>query len=337
MQREGDHRDDELDEPTIVQLRALTRLSEGSYGAVASDRSDRSALWQAISRFERSINAERRVGLPRIRLVREGGQALTEQGEILAIAAKTVVQAADSFHGSLLDVLHEPNELMLACYPAQAPLVGFLQTRKGDEFPAIQLVDIDDGFRDDAGEDLLDRLRKGQIDITIAPSSADLKTLKSTYLYSWNLAVISRPGVIPGDDEDVDIAKLGEYPLLVSPRGHATRELLESAESTLNVKFESTSVDALVGLAATGFGVAVVAGDSLPVQSARSAVRERWKLVSHEESVLGGHFIAAHRRSSAATPAVTEVVNELARSAKQRVEARNSKFIHISPEVLVHE
>jgi DNA-binding transcriptional LysR family regulator len=114
----------------------------------------------------------------------------------------------------------------------------------------------------------LDVLRAGEVDVAVGPRSDDA----AHQLEGFALSEVDVAVLLPRDHawrahRRIEVARLRDEPLLVSPPGSLSRTLLTQACARAGfeprVRLATASPVMLVALARTGFGVAVVASDAL--------------------------------------------------------------------------
>jgi hypothetical protein len=177
--------------------------------------------------------------------------------------------------------------------------------------------------REEGGAGLVDSLRRGQVDLVIAPDDrtraasrgasevSGAEAVSSVPLYRWALVAAVRPGhplasnVAGGT---VDREDLFRHELLVSPPGHRTRDLLDlmrDVENRFVVAGTSPESGALIALAHHSDRVAVVASDSALIEgpwirsrsgrAGRDRLPPHWPALVSGGKVLGGGYRAYYR------------------------------------------
>jgi hypothetical protein len=312
-------------DPTLSQLRALERAAELTPGS--ADTLERQRIWQSVYRLEEYTQ---RVGGTRLELVQRHSGGLTLSGERLLAEAIKVAAAVDRFNIAIRSDPVAPPHVRVACYPAQASLVAWAARRleSVNSEVSVDLAAIDDTFRRDSGGSLLSRLERGEIDVVIAPRSVGRASVRQRPLYTWNLlAVGSVEWCAPFGGSFIDMNQLLEQRhLMTSPVGHQTSVLMESNGMDRTPWFTSASVDALCSLAESGWGVAVVAGDSVPVRRTDAEVCRNWPLVAADGSVLSGTCMAIIRQDES-RPIVLQLVEELGSSVVEEPSFGNRRVI----------
>jgi DNA-binding transcriptional LysR family regulator len=324
-----DDQGDQVSDPVLAQLRALQAVSGGEGYAVARGRGlSRTQLWQQIYRLERYVNGtDDEPASRRVRLVRPGGRELTQTGRDLLLTANPLLEAVDQIKGFVADLRRTTSEVRVACFPALAHIVASAaNSDKSRGSRLLGLAAVTDDLRRDLGGDLLRGLHGGEYDMVIAPAVDILDaSVRQFPLYRWDLvAVCSETSTLYGR-EKVSIAELEAVTVLASPVGHQTRALC----SELSVSFESSSVDALFELADIGYGVAIVAGDSVPIRQRehQNLSTRAWPVVTREGKALGGTYATIIRSSSG--PETQAAVREVAKAAAERL--GRSLYVQLEP------
>lgn len=159
------------------------------------------------------------------------------------------------------------------------------------------------------GAGLARRVEHGEIDLTVAPSDSAVGDGVGKLLThrSLLLAAVSAEHELassePGGELDVDRLLDGDFPLLVSPRGHTTRDLLDSREgrgSRFNVEVTGPEPAALVAFQ-SGRRVPIVASDSIfPPHIAGDrnvgwAIPSHWPALVSQGKLLGTQYAIFYR------------------------------------------
>lgn len=143
----------------------------------------------------------------------------------------------------------------------------------------FRLAPTEDQWRRDP-RPLLQGLRDGAYDVVVSPVPQSnrhegVHGLSRQPLLDWRAVAVlprthgllSRPGVTLKD--------LARERLLLSPRQHSTRDLL----GDLVAAYESENPEVLYSMAVEGFGVAVLAGDTLPLRHTPQDRQLHWPVV----------------------------------------------------------
>ncbi len=216
----------------------------------------------ALSRQIRALEAE----LHETLLLRHGrGVEPTEAGKRLLVHCQEILQLVAHAREDVLARRAEPlGQVTIAMPPTLArqlslPLIQAFET----ELPKARLA-IMEGF----SVHLTEWLLTGRTDLALVYDPEPLPTLAISPLYQERLSLISPVGQAPS--RALSLAQLGRYPLALPQRGHIFRRVMESAAAmagvTLDVRWEMSSVPAILDLVAAGKGHA-----ALGEQAARSS------------------------------------------------------------------
>lgn len=233
----------------------------------------------ALSRQVRALEAE----LHETLLLRHGrGVEPTEAGKRLLEHCHEILQLVAHAREDLLARRSEPvGQVTIAMPPTLArqlslPLIQAFE----DELPKARLA-IMEGFSIHLTEWLL----TGRTDLALVYDPEPLPTLAIRPLYRERLSLVSPVGRAPA--RAPGLGQLGRYPLALPQRGHIFRRVMESAAAmagvTLDVRWEMSSVPAILDLVAAGKGYA-----ALGEEAARSS-EHRGRLVATPFAGAGIH------------------------------------------------
>jgi DNA-binding transcriptional LysR family regulator len=307
-------------DPNLSQLRALRRLSEaGSYEAAAGREWTRQALWQQIHRLELYVNRHA-AGTRVIRIAPEG--RLSDEGRLLLAAGEQALEAVDAVRTVVRDLGRGHPVVRLGCFPAHALIATLAseELRQSGSPVSLQLDAMSDDLRRDRGRELIRWLRDDLADVVIGDSG--LQNVIARFLvaaeplYSWQLIAVVGPNSDLRGSSTVELSNLSAHRLMASPRGHASRELVEETASTIRIDFESESVDALFTLARADWGVALLPNDALPVSQTAESVRRQWPRVTVNGSPIGGQYSAMYAAHARPRSAARRTALALARAAQ---------------------
>lgn len=251
---------------TFEQLRALLRVAEGG-GYAAAGGGSKQAGYQKLKRLQAALLGHERA--PRI--VAAGGWDLAPAGHRLLGDVLEVVKALDKLHARAAEVAGS-ERVEVACLPAHLPVIEEAWGRWASRQDRREVIlrDVSDRHRADLGRELVALARTGAVDVAVAPDGTEGgEAVTTTPMYRWPVRVVTDEGHPLSDRSSIELSELQDLAddLLASPPGYFSRGLLLSAGVPLSFAFESASVDALVELATRGRGVALVAGDAIPVQN----------------------------------------------------------------------
>jgi len=127
-----------------------------------------------------------------------------------------------------------------------------------DQFPAIAIV-----LAEDASDRLADGVRNGRFDVALLGTAQPLPPgLKSQLVADERLVAAVPPGHPLAVRPTIELAALGEYPLITLPVGAGVRSALDTACAAVGVSahvaLEASSPEVVAGLAERGLGVAIL-------------------------------------------------------------------------------
>lgn len=236
--------------PTISQTEAFCAVADtDSYSVAASKIAGATpmSLYRRVQRFEKAVGHGMLIaGSPK------SSTTLTVAGREILPWAKRVMSSARA----LTEV--RPSVLFSAYPSIVQQLVDKRPDLLDDDVPLV-LTNVTESWRREGGRGLLLAVAHGELDLAVAPSaglhgaSSPTSMLDEQILYEWSLRVITPAKhrlaalerALPGDIADLRIC--------AAPRGHRSRELLDSAlrSADLNaeIALESTSQEMLVSVA----------------------------------------------------------------------------------------
>jgi DNA-binding transcriptional LysR family regulator len=326
--------------PPLSQLAALTLLKQhGNIDRlIRMTRRSRRSVLQQLDRFESSIKSIS--GDPTASILTNEG-SLNAQGEALLEHARAIHDAAAAWTQAVQTTFGSSGVVKIAGFPAHIELLVRARelladrrtSRNSADSPTTLEIVVLDGARGDQGVSLLHDLEMGLLDLAIVPrppidrattvarSSTPTGPLFRTPLYDWQLiaAMTDKRGwVRSASMPSVSRADLVGRALLASPPGHISRALLDAADVT--VDFASDSTDALIAMAASGFGVAILPADAVPVRlvsglgrTTRSRVTsaEHWPVFKPDDRALGGGYDAVCRRDRQTDQRIIDALAQL--------------------------
>lgn len=213
----------------------------------------------ALSRQINDLEAELGVKLfdrVRRRLV------LTGAGEQLLADCRTVLGAADSLRERAL-LLRQGDRGILRIAATPQTIDGIFSTflpRYAELHPNVQIKLIEA-----VGADLVSMLERSEVHVTVGTiqsSQADSPYIESFELSPLEFLAASQSSLEVGTTGDIDIGRLAAYPLLLLDSSFYVRKTFDAAcrlaGVKINIFMESRAPHALLALAETGQGVAVV-------------------------------------------------------------------------------
>lgn len=187
------------------------------------------------------------------------GVALTPQGERLQREASDLVRRMESIrHAIQTEGTLVTGNVVLAVISSLAPVVATsLYPRLERDYPGITLQIIDFPS-EQVGQALLMR----QADIAVLPSAAiDLPGVKSWPLFEESFHLLTKAGP-DAPRTAISLAEAARYPLVMTFLSHDLRRRLEDAARgagvTLNVKYETGSINVITAMVEQGLASAIV-------------------------------------------------------------------------------
>lgn len=241
----------------LAQVEAFVHVAEhGSFSKAALVLGVAQPL---LSRQVRALEVDLRETL----LERHGrGVRLTEAGRRLLEHGQDILQLVQQAREDLSEQRDEPTgAITLAVPPTQArlltlPLIQAFQS----SWPAARLA-IMEGFSTTLTEWLL----TGRCDLALVYNPEPLASLEILPLRQEALCLYSAAQQAPAGP--LTLQRLGQLPLVMPQRGQIFRSRLESAAAMagvqLDVRWEVSSVPALLDLVAAGVGHAALGEDAL--------------------------------------------------------------------------
>lgn len=262
---------------TLFQLQALTNaLRHGSFAAAASELGlrDKHRLIKAVERLAENLQLEglsKRIGdepVPSIAL-----RELEVPADHVLSALQEFQRAAEALGSRTVVVRCLTYPSMVTIFLARA--VGrFEATRSDDVRRWVRFVELESRNRREGGAAMLGALRSRLVDVTVGPTrrSASDNAVGQRVLYSWRLVApigASHPArehlITVGGRQALPIDQIARFPLLLSPTGHESRDLLVDHEPVggYRVELETSNSQARAALGLGTDRVPIIASDSL--------------------------------------------------------------------------
>jgi DNA-binding transcriptional LysR family regulator len=238
---------------------ALTFLTVAELGTVSKAALRLRVAQPALSR--QIIDLEQELGLRlfdrvgrRLLLTGEGGQLIASCRVLLNCAGAVKEQAELLRHGDrgVLKIAGSPQHI-------ESVLSQFLH-RYAERYPNVQ-VNISEG----TGSEILTLLERGEIHLgqnLLHAVKLNDQHFESLPLGSIELLAVCHPSMPLGSDSTIEVAGLGEFPLLLMDSGFGFRRAFDAAARMAGlkptIKFESRNPHTLLALAEAGHGVAIV-------------------------------------------------------------------------------
>jgi DNA-binding transcriptional LysR family regulator len=240
----------------VAEARSFTRAA-----AVTSEAP--TLVWRRVNRLEDSLG---------VRLFERGAgsspRVLSAAGEQLLPTIRRILEDVATLESSAVDVRGGGwKRIKVAGYPAHVRKVLAPAVRVFEKsFPGatVELPHLADDQRARGGANLFRSLVKGEVDIAICPGRNVTNVRYSGKLYDWSLVAVDPSWSEPRRPIDA----LRDAPLITSPSGFTSRDLVEDAchEAGFHphVAYETPSTEAMLALAEHGLGVAITPDDALP-------------------------------------------------------------------------
>lgn len=255
--------------PTLAQLRTFVTVAEQKHFVSAANKLGISqpSLSQALAALESGLG---------IQLIERSTRRVivTPTGEELLPYAKATLEAADAFVAQsrgALGVLAGP--LNIGVIPTIAPyILPALLKLIEEEYP-----DLEPRIVENQTEELLQRLRDGQIDVAVLATPTDATGVCEIPLYDEAFAIVTSPDNPAAGRGDLDLNALKDLELLLLDDGHCLRdqivELCKIAEVNRTPGAQSVtraaSLTTVVQLVVAGLGSTLVPVSALSTECAR--------------------------------------------------------------------
>ena len=255
--------------PTLAQLRTFVTVAEQKHFVSAANKLGISqpSLSQALAALESGLG---------IQLIERSTRRVivTPTGEELLPYAKATLEAADAFVAQsrgALGVLAGP--LNIGVIPTIAPyILPTLLKLIEEEHP-----DLEPRIVENQTEELLQRLRDGQIDVAVLATPTDATGVWEIPLYDEAFAIVTSPDHPAAGRADLDLTALKDLELLLLDDGHCLRdqivELCKIAEVNRTPGAQSVtraaSLTTVVQLVVAGLGSTLVPVSALSTECAR--------------------------------------------------------------------
>ena len=236
----------------LQQLRTFVAIVDN--GGVARAAASLNMSQPAATRQIQVLEA--RLGVPLFDRVGRRVQ-LTAEGEDLLRRCRAIIKDVDVLQERARALRDgDAGVITVGATPPmiETVLVDFLAGYR-QQFPRVEVGIIEDG-----GAGLVSRLEKGEVHLAYIPAGDDRWT--GRLLYPIHVVAVLAQSHPLASDGTLEVTMLAGEPLLLLRRGFGSREWFdqacESAQFHCNVGFQSSSHNALIGLASTGFGIAIL-------------------------------------------------------------------------------
>lgn len=208
----------------------------------------------ALSRLVRQLEVELRQNL----LLRNGrGVVLTESGKVLLEHSRGILHQVDGAKNALKNLQGSlAGNVRIGLAPSVARFATVALVRRFQEqFPQANIA-ISEGL----SSYLAEWLAMGRIDAAILYDTGETALIEKRTLFTEEMFLISKADAPVPDD--IPLATLVNYPLIIPGRQHAIRTLVEmhAAERgiALNIALEIDAVPPMLDLIDEGYGHAVL-------------------------------------------------------------------------------
>jgi DNA-binding transcriptional LysR family regulator len=236
----------------LHQLRTFVAIADAGGVARAATRLNLSQ--PAASRQMQVLEAELGVQLfdrigRRVRLTSEGEDLLRRSRQLLADAQslRERARALEAGHTGVIKIGATPPMI-------ETVLTGFLAGH-GQRHPGVAIHITEDG-----GAGLISRLERGDVQLAYVPAGDD--RFAGRLLYPVHVMAVMREAHPLYRRGALELSQLADEPLVLLRRGFGSREWFDAACQTANVRpnmvLESSSHNAVVGLAAAGYGIGIL-------------------------------------------------------------------------------
>jgi DNA-binding transcriptional LysR family regulator len=296
----------------LHQLRTFVAIADAGGVARAATRLNLSQ--PAASRQMQVLEAELGVQLfdrigRRVRLTNEGEDLLRRSRQLLADAQslRERARALKAGHTGVIKIGATPPMI-------ETVLTGFLAGHR-QRHPGVAIHITEDG-----GAGLISRLERGDVQLAYVPAGDN--RFAGRLLYPVHVMAVMREAHPLYRRGALELSQLANEPLVLLRRGFGSREWFDAACQTAhirpNILLESSSHNAVVGLAAAGYGIGI-----LP-----SAVRLPDKGIHaiplvHRKASIGKWTMLAWDAQRFLAPYVEVFVEELVAHAKRTYPGRN--------------
>ena len=285
--------------------------------AVAENRSFRQASEQ-LNRSQSAVSMqikllEEQVGVALFHRTTRRVE-LTAEGQRLLTHARRALDEWDSGLREIREVVDmQRGTLSLACMPTIAATIlpqvlHAFQTR----YPGIKI-----NLRELAANELLDSVRRREVDLGIAPAVDRLAEFHFTPLFDDPIYALATRAFKFGKRGAIDLAELCTFPVLLNSTSTALRGMLERALAARNLQmqiaFEVLHSHTLIALANAGLGVGVLPKVALP-----TPLKKSMQAVPIGDPPLVRSVSIVTLRGQSLSPAGTALVDTLQKILKVR-------------------
>jgi len=210
----------------------------------------------ALSRLVRRLEVELRQTL----LSRNGrGAVPTDAGQVLLAHSREILQHVDRARQAMLALqgaLRQKFNLGLVPNVAKFGTVSVIQGLR-TRFPRAT-VNVAEGV----STSLVEWLLTGRIDAAIMYDTPRSELIEKRTVYREELFLISNGARSPRVPAQIELAEIARYPLVISSRNHAIRDLVEAQAARhrikLDIALEVDAVASVLELVQEGYGHAIL-------------------------------------------------------------------------------
>lgn len=251
----------------LKQLDAFVHVAEHGSFTRAAEILDTNQ--PALSRLVRGLEVELRQNL----LLRNGrGAVLTEAGQLLLAHSKEILQHVDRAKlamQNLQGTRHHKFNLGLVPNVAKFATLSLIRSMRA-QFPHATIT-VAEGL----STSLVEWLMMGRIDAAILYDTPRSDLIDKRSLYREELFLIGKSSNSARASDSIQFKQIGRYPLVISSRMHAIRDLVEAQAAKhdikLDIALEVDAVPSVLDLVQEGYGYAIlplnaIMGDALKRQ-----------------------------------------------------------------------
>lgn len=243
----------------IKQLQSLVAISEhGSFSAAAKALDTvQSNVSAHISRLEKELGAV---------LVERSTGYLTDEGEIVLARARRILHEVEDIDADIHSLGAETTgDCRLGTLGTTARwLMPSLLSSLSRHLPGVRTTVVEGST-----SSLLPRIRSGEIDAAIVHLPIADTDLDATELFAEELFLIAPTKHVLAQHTAISLEELAHHPLLLAPRGTASRRIIDRAAANKSVSLtpqaEIDGVRLMASLVYEGYGAAIVPASAIPV------------------------------------------------------------------------
>ena len=243
----------------IKQLQSLVAISEhGSFSAAAKALDTvQSNVSAHISRLERELDAI---------LIERSTDLLTDEGEIVLARARRILHEVEDIDADIHSLGSETTgDCRLGTLGTTARwLMPSLLSSLARHHPGVRTTIVEGST-----SSLLPRIRSGEIDAAIVHLPIADTDLEAKELFVEELFLIAPTKHVLAERTSISIEELAEHPLILAPRGTASRRIIDRAAANkscaLTPQAEIDGVRLMASLVYEGYGAAIVPASAVPV------------------------------------------------------------------------